>query len=252
MTSKDKKIGEAWTGEDLAAIHRRRTGGPAAGTACLSREALLALAGGTGEEPALGREDRRRAVEHLETCAECSLELRTLRRLEPWAQEMAGHLQPEVAPNPDPMDPRKAGKGLGRSWLLAASFGVVLLGTALLWSSLAPDSALVQPAGVELGPNRGEREDMEGVLPLPGAELAEAPGRLQWSPQPGATAYRVRLYSVRAEELWASPSLEAPNVELPDEIRRALPRGELVSWKVEIEDPGGGRRLGPYRFRLSD
>ncbi|MDY7092309.1 MAG: hypothetical protein SX243_04970 [Acidobacteriota bacterium] len=233
---------------------------------CPQPEAWVRLAA----EEITGKE-REELLLHLESCADCSAEMRvalSLRRLtEGLESEVAAAESPEEAsaseppeasevPDPygsreplrpaTPMPPR--GVRAPRRWWpqLAAAAVVVLMavGGLQLWR--------VNTGDVDPGPPGGERlrEATGAVTPAPGSVLEQAPSTLSWPPEVGATAYRVTLFASDAEPLWTSEAVAVSEISLPAAVQERLEAGGAYFWIVEVEGSVRRGRLGPYELSL--
>ena len=93
------------TDEDLSALHRR-TAEPAHRAACPTADDLFSLV-----SEAAAPEQRERLVDHVAGCTACAEEVRLMRSLKPWSEEVAGRLAP-LAPAAGSAHPQLRAKGL--------------------------------------------------------------------------------------------------------------------------------------------
>jgi hypothetical protein len=223
------------TDDELRRLYQARTAKDDR-SGCPGAPELAALAGGE-----LGDADRRRLLEHVAGCASCALEVKLAAETVPWSEELSREVaaasRSAPASPPSSIASRAPERRRSRRLLpsLALAAATVLAIGAGVW-------LLTPPA---LPPGDVVRGAEDEVAPAPGSELAEAPARLTWAPQPGAESYRVVLFDARAERLWESGPLAAAEVVLPPEARAQRRPGATYLWLVEVEGPAARRELGP-------
>jgi hypothetical protein len=162
--------------------------------------------------------ERQALADHVATCASCAADFRLLRELHAEASRDAA-----------------AGRPSRRVWLAAAA--AALAAVALLPLLLREPADQVRGTANE-------------VRPADGAVLERAPEVLAWPAEPGARAYRVRLFQADATPLWDSGEVAGPPVRLPAEQLAGMRAGGSWYWTVEALGPVQRRRLGPFWFQL--
>jgi hypothetical protein len=243
---------------------RESPGGTSPGN-CPEPESWVRLAADeiTGKE-------REELLLHLESCSDCSAEMRvalSLRRLtqgleagvaetespQEASRLVAGEPEPsEPLGSPEPMRPATPMPPRGvrppRSWWpqLAAAAVVVLMavGGLQLWRINTDEADPGRPGGERL------REAGGVVTPASGSVLERAPTNLAWPPEVGATAYRVTLFTSGAEPLWSSEAVTGTEISVPAEVRERMEAGGAYFWIVEVEGSVRRGRLGPFELSL--
>jgi hypothetical protein len=185
---------------------------------CPPPETLAALA--TGE---LAGEERDRASDHVVRCRSCSEATQILIQTHAEADRQS----------------RAGGARLIRYAGFAAAAAVAVLAVRLF---MAPRP---EPS-VERGPSNPAR-----VVPPDGASLPGAPDQFAWPAESDADSYRLKLFDDTGEPLWQSDSTHEARAAFPPSERARLKAGKAFFWNVEVEGRLGKRRLGPFRFRLS-
>jgi hypothetical protein len=186
---------------------------PPGGTApCPDADALAGLALGEADGA-----DRLALADHVASCAACAADFRLLRGLHAEAS------------------PRTTARGSRRAWIAAAA-------AALAAVALSP-LLLREPA-------ESVRGRAPEVRPPDGAMLEAAPESLAWPDQPGARAYRVKLFRGDASLVWDSDDIGRPPASLPADVRGGMRPGGSWYWTVEALGPVQQRRMGPFWFQL--
>jgi hypothetical protein len=162
--------------------------------------------------------ERQVLADHVATCPSCAADFRLLRELHAEASRGAG-----------------AGRPSRRVWLAAAAAALAAVALVPLLLRAPADRV------------RGTADD---VRPADGAVLEKAPEALAWPPEPGARAYRVRLFQADASPLWDSGEVTGPPVRLPAEHQGGMRAGGSWYWTVEALGPVQRRRMGPFWFQL--
>ncbi|HVR98557.1 MAG TPA: hypothetical protein VMW27_18220 [Thermoanaerobaculia bacterium] len=217
--------------DDLKAVYRRGSH-PLDRTDCPAADQLFAFATG-----AVGAPEREHLADHVAGCGACAEEVRLVRALKPWSEDMAERLG--AAPRrPRSLWSRRTSFGLA----LAAALSLAVVGGQLLTRAhRAPVPGVPGVRGPAL-------ED--SASPPSDAVLRQPPERFVWPSQPGATGYRLRLFDEEASQLWESPMVEEPGTDLPVAERSDLRPGASYFWVVETEGQVRRRQLGPWWFRL--
>lgn len=92
--------------------------------------------------------------------------------------------------------------------------------------------------------------DAVTVAPANASVLSRIPERLQWTLQPDARSYRVVLYGLDNEPVYAAEIAHpASEVRLPPNTVSALRDGETYYWLVEVKGAVSSE-LGPYWFSI--
>lgn len=222
--------------DDLASeILARRAG-------CPDSDRLQDFDGG-----ALGPHEMREVEAHAGACGACGAALRFLRGER---GEGPGEIPAEVAGAserliaslvaPGVREEIAARPGAGRSsakrrflgpWLipaLAAGVAVVALLAAGGFQRLG--------RGAWSGP-ADDLGELRGAAPLdpiaPAGRVPSAPSRFEWTPQPGAAAYRVTLLDENVEEIWTRTTKDdTPRLEIGAEEARPMIAGARFTWQV--------------------
>lgn len=190
----------------------------AGGAGCPPDETLAALVIGEAENP-----ERAALADHVSSCRRCAQSFRTLLELDREAGRLRRRRIPPTA------------------WAAAAAIAVVALAGGVLW--LGP--GLRAPQAVDGG---ALRAPAAALRPAADAVLAEPPESFSWTPQAGATGYRVRLYDESAGLIWESPAVVESSAPLA--APPSLATGGAYFWTVEVEGPAVRSRLGPFWFRI--
>jgi hypothetical protein len=174
-------------------------------------------------------------LEHVARCSACSAELQRVRD-----DGTLAALAAELAAIHDQPDPRNQApqRRLARWMPMAAAACLVLavgLGGYLVLDTPRQSSTRSLSTSIEISPRDG-------------AVLGEPPQTMTFSARDDQR-YRVLLYDVQAERLWASDPVEAGRVELPGPVRESLGPG-IYYWQLQIVD--AGTIEGPYAFEVAD
>ena len=201
---------------------------------------------------------------HVAGCPRCATRFRQLLALHREAQDL--DLRAEVVrlgqlvffPGAEPVTPasqptarrlttaiprrRKSSRGWRRGASLVAAVMLLVVLGGLEWDRQTPP-------GVASEVLRSEWN--ETVVPSSGVVLDAAPTIFQWSPQPGANRYRLRLHGADGARVhlagWGSA--ESSSYPVPRAVTDTLAPGSYY-WVVEVEGEVQRPRLGPYVFHL--
>lgn len=214
---------------DAALAQAWRDGGRAHGDGCPSLDEIEALHAGQLE---LSR--RAAVLQALASCAECALLAQLSADVHAAAQQSVAAL---TVSNVVALPPRQPARQLSaRAWPLALAASLLLaIGSVAL---LRPEPAMDVVRGV----SPAIQTD-----PADGASLAAAPTQLRWSAPTGASRYVVELMDARADLIWRSPVLSAPEATLDADVQARLVPGEYL-WRVRVDERS---TLGPYRLVLA-
>jgi hypothetical protein len=198
---------------------------PRAERGCPEPERLAALALGEGDD-----EERERWLVHVESCADCALELAAAGAAADLVDADADSRdRPSAAP------PRRTGAP-SRRWLaLAASIALAAAVVVGVRSLREPPDTLRNSAGPDWH-----------ARPADGARLDSPPTELAWTPPEGATSARVTLFDAAFTPLARSGDLSAPRFPLPAGL--ALEAGKTYFWRLEAAD---GTAAKTFSFRLN-
>lgn len=250
-----------------AGTTRRRTG-------CLTQAQFTRAAAGE-----MRSEERREVARHLINCISCTEDYRTLRSLQPWADDAQAMLSqsPDSTPltlirdanSNAPGSRRKGasspadGSGLrrlrgslynfwqGLIWerrsraVAAVAAIVVVVGSSLIvWRAVNPQEATTssERAAVSL---------RLSVEPPNKATITEPPSQLSWSALERTLAYRVVLYDFQSTPIWESARLKESSATLPDSVRQRLLRDQTYYWRVIAEDAIDQRQSDLFQFTIA-
>jgi hypothetical protein len=227
-------------------------------TECLTEDQFTRAAAGE-----ISSEERRNVARHLITCIDCTQDYRTLRSLQPWAEDAKATLvrsADDLSPSASRGD-RSLIQGLRGSvaafwqrliWepraraVTAVVAIVVLAGSSLIiWQAIIHKE---QPASSERAPVTLRLR----VEPPDNAKLADPPQKLSWSALERALAYRVVLFDYQSTPIWESARLKETSATLPDSVRQQLLRNQPYYWRVIAEDPIDQRQSELFQFILID
>jgi hypothetical protein len=221
--------------QELRNLYQQRTARLGAGReGCPSSEELHSLM----HPLRLESDTRRRLADHLSTCSDCSVELRMVRSLEPWSEEMANRLRDRsgsIAPA------LRETRWMSRLWLaagVAAAATLLALGLPSLWR------------GDEPPPSVYREGDVAGVSSLVSEEepLPRDSFRLRWSPGPAGASYELWVGNEDLEVIFRAAELSAAEHEVPESALRDIPSGARLLWRVETLLPDGSRSVSPTFF----
>jgi hypothetical protein len=174
---------------------------------CPTVDEIHALVKREGDESA-----RLRLLDHVMQCPECRKEFDLLRSVE--------------------LSRPKAVASNWKLWAFAATL-VLVAGATVVWQMI-----MVEPARDDI--LRGASGQLQLVSPQERAAV-RLPATLTWHSVPGAPSYRVELLDGSGSTIW---SFEAADTTL---LLVNPPVGEVVSWKVVAEFPGGLPLESPTR-----
>jgi hypothetical protein len=166
--------------------------------------------------------ERARAMEHVTTCAECTLLYRAVAMLR------------AEAPAFDPAAPRPEADGGARVPRIPAWAGLAAAGLAAMtvasWLALEARPWVLETPPRDAAVTRAPAANPAVVLLEPTRDVTSEPTRFRWSSVAGADSYRVRLFREDGLLLWTSDAVTAATVEWPAAVPRAPGR---YFWEVQ-------------------
>jgi hypothetical protein len=185
---------------------------------------------------ALAGEDRVRAEQHLEGCAECRAEWLAVARL----ADSYEAKDRSTAPRPTLRRP-------ARRWLPLAVGGALAAGLAALLLFRPDLVTRVQPREPLRAPDFSEgRTRLEIVSPSPDSSVSRPGLSLIWHGS-AASLYRVIVLTESGEPVWTADTPDT-TVALPDGV--TLLPGRLYFWRVEGIANGITASTGANRLRV--
>jgi hypothetical protein len=215
--------------EQLKELYQQNAGRAAQNADCLQEDLLQRAAARE-----LSDKERLRVVAHLRGCADCSRNYRIAHATKQWAAENsplpagdASEWQP-VKDSAAQLWWRQLLQGLGgRTAGFAAVALLIIVGSFIAWR-------LTRFTGPTIPAERGSSTVKLTTVPPDKALLEEVPAQLSWLTVEAAESYQVSLYDFELTSIWESRETSATSLQLPDQVRAKLPRGQIIYWRVSF------------------